>query len=117
NFYCLIHYGFIGGGIGAIISVMSRISSGNLNLSSEPDHKTIRIIGIIRPLIGGVFGALMLILFNSGFSAFSISDDNQTILLSNFILLSFIAGFFERFVPDILAQTAKKVKSGDSGEE
>ena len=113
---CLIYYGSIGGGIGAIISVMNRISSGDLKLSTELDYRTTRIIGIMRPLIGGVFGVIILCLFNSGFSIFTLSDDYVNKIISNFIVLSFIAGFFERFVPDILDQTRNKILS-ESKEE
>lgn len=110
---CLVYYGFIGGGIGAIVSVMSRISSGNLSLSTEPDKATIILMGIIRPLIGALFGGLILILFNSGFNVFTLTADSIPKVVSNFLILSFIAGFFERFVPELLDQTKDTIISDE----
>jgi hypothetical protein len=110
----LLYFGITAGCIGAIISVMNRISSGNLQLNHEPDSQTIRIIGLIRPFIGGVFGGLLLILLNSGLSIFDITGTEPNKAISNFIILGFIAGFFERFVPDILDKTKGKVAAGDA---
>ena len=74
------------------------------------------MIGIMRPLIGGVFGFVLLLLLNSGISIFSLTAGNATAALANLIILGFMAGFFERFVPDILDVTKEKIldSNGDS---
>ncbi len=107
--------GVLAGSLGAIISVMNRISSGDLTLNHEPDSRTIWLIGVFRPLIGGVFGAIILILLVSEFSIFELGNTGGSKTLSTFIILGFIAGFFERFVPDILAQTKNQASQATNG--
>ncbi|MCB0212910.1 MAG: hypothetical protein KDJ52_26445 [Anaerolineae bacterium] len=89
------------GGIGAIVSVMSRISSSQLVLDYEADKRTLHLIGVIRPLIGAVFAVIIIMLLKSAlvanFVQINPGPDNLTLLV-----LGFLAGFSERFAPDLL---------------
>ena len=46
----------IAGGLGALVSVMSRISAGRFHLASDFGAKYPLFLGVLRPLIGSIFG-------------------------------------------------------------
>jgi hypothetical protein len=56
----------VGGGVGALISVMTRITSGKLTLDAHADPIVLRLSGAFRPLIGAILGLAVYVLMQSG---------------------------------------------------
>src|SRR6266511_5298141 len=56
---------FIAGGVGAIVSVLMRMSSNRFRVDYEVGRSTIRRLGSFRPFIGAVFGVALYFLFHS----------------------------------------------------
>ena len=93
---------FIAGALGALVSVMERLTSGKLVLNHEAGKATTRLLGAIRPFIGALFG-LALYVFISGDVLLSISpprDPEQGRYF--FAAIGFLAGFSERWAQDML---------------
>jgi len=92
------------GGIGAIISVMARMSSGSFPLEYEagPVHNS--RIGVFRPLIGATMGAMLYLLIMSGLVPFEMPEDGL-IQLYYFLGIAFSAGFTERWAQGMLPGT------------
>ncbi len=103
----------IAGSIGAIISVMSRMTFGELSLDYEADRRLLILFGGFRPVIGMVFGAVMWVLASS--EVFAISAGSGPIQKRFFYtLIAFLAGFSERWAQDMLGRTADQI-SGHRG--
>ena len=47
------------GGLGAVVSAMSRMTSGRLHIDYEQGKWGVRVLGAIRPMIGAVFGSVL----------------------------------------------------------
>lgn len=94
------------GGVGAIISVMARMSSGNFPLEHEagPSHNS--RIGVFRPLIGATMGAMLYLLIMSGLVPFEMPEDGL-IQLYYFLGIAFSAGFTERWAQGMLPGAKK----------
>jgi hypothetical protein len=97
----------LGGAIGAIVSVMSRMSSGSIELKPESGKKTIRALGFMRPVIGGVFGAVVYVFLAGGIVEI-VTPPSGTGELAFFGGLGFLSGFSERFAQDVIAEGASK---------
>jgi hypothetical protein len=93
------------GGVGAIVSVMNRMTSGSLILVAESGKAIIRLLGAIRPLLGGVLGLALYVLLSAGLVSFAATpEDGKEVLLA--AGLGFLAGFSERFAQDMIAGAA-----------
>ena len=90
---------FAAGGVGALISVMSRMNSGRVNVDWEFGKDTLRTLGALRPFVGGVFGVATFFALKSGVIALEVGDSKSSYF---YILFAFIAGFSERFARDML---------------
>jgi len=98
------------GGIGAIISVMSRMAGkGAFSIDHEVGRKMVRRLGSVRPFIGGTFAVV--IYFGLTSSLFQFATVDKTIYY--YAAVSFLAGFSERWARVMLdpAGTGDKDKT------
>jgi len=89
------------GAIGAVLSVMQRLTSGKLRLRLDSSLTENRTLGAFRPIIGSAFGLALFILVLGGLIPLQIPTDGET---EAFFLvgLAFLAGFSERFAQDMI---------------
>ncbi len=97
------------GGVGAAVSVMWRMINGNLTVRHEVGRRTIFTVGVFRPITGALFGLLVFALIQSGLLPFTIQPENPLFFYS---VIGFLAGFSERFAPDMLQMTEKQLQNG-----
>ena len=97
----------IAGSVGAVVSVIQRINSGHFELEYDVGRPYAFFLGGLRPLIGGAFAVVIAFAFTSGVLHLPLSSDHtdsqQRLAL---VVLSFIAGFSERWAQDTLAAVA-----------
>ena len=92
------------GATGALFSLLSRNSSVEVNLQ---DGKIYIVIQAFTITLTGLISGLILFSFANSDLAFSFAKDN----VYNLIVLSIIAGFSERFIPDLFAKTTTQNNS------
>jgi hypothetical protein len=86
-----------------------------LNLNFELGRKWLALVGAVRPLIGAVFGLVLFGLIEGSFLPISLSGDALTRFFT-IAILSFAAGFNERWAQDVLLQTTGgSIRKNDSG--
>jgi hypothetical protein len=91
------------GALGAVVSVMARISSGRMSLHYDVGRGDLLFLGGIRPLLGAIFGLAMYFAVISGIlDLFSIDNDDGTKRLYFLLVIAFLAGFSERWAKDVL---------------
>jgi hypothetical protein len=91
----------IAGGIGGVLSVMTRMTSGSLVLRPEAGEWAIRTLGGFRPIVGAAFGAAVYLLLAGGvIDVFQAPKGDKTLFYAG---IAFLAGFSERFAQDAIA--------------
>jgi hypothetical protein len=90
---------FAAGGVGALMSVMSRMTGNRVRVDWEFGKDTLRTLGSLRPFVGGVFGLATYFALKSGVVALEVGDSKSSYF---YILFAFVAGFSERFAQDML---------------
>ena len=102
----------LAGGIGAIISVMQRMKSGVFNPDYEagPGHNS--RLGINRPIIGAVMGAVLYLLMMSGLLPLNIPENGSKHLYYVFSI-AFTAGFTERWAQGMLPSGQSDENGGE----
>jgi hypothetical protein len=88
----------IAGALGASASVSWRATFGNLKFDPAAGIAALPRLGAQRPAIGAIFGLATYFAFKSGF--IRIGSENQNFYF--FAFFSFVAGFSERLVPDLV---------------
>jgi hypothetical protein len=91
---------FAAGGVGALMSVMSRLTGGRVRVDWEFGKDTLRTLGALRPFVGGVFGLMTFFALKSGVVALDVGDGAKSVYF--YILFAFAAGFSERLAQDML---------------
>jgi hypothetical protein len=93
----------VAGAIGALVSVVQRINSGQFDLDYDVGRPYALFLGGLRPLIGGAFAMVITFAFTGGLLHLPVAEnetkpDRRLALL----VLSFLAGFSERWAQDTL---------------
>jgi sulfite exporter TauE/SafE len=102
---------FAAGGVGALMSVMSRMNSGRVRVDWEFGKDTLRTLGALRPFVGGVFGLMTFFALKSGVVALDIANNARSTYF--YVLFAFAAGFSERLAQDmLLGSTVEAVGRG-----
>jgi hypothetical protein len=93
---------FIAGAVGAIVSVMSRMSAGDTWLEYETARSYLSLLGMFRPLIGAIFGVALYFGIESGVLQFIKPPTDNHAVFFFFAFIAFLAGFSERWASDVL---------------
>ncbi len=95
------------GALGAVVSVVQRINAGKFTLEYDVGRPYAMFLGGLRPLIGGSFALIISFAFTGGLLHVPIAagetPDHRRLAL---LVLSFLAGFSERWAQDTLAAVA-----------
>ncbi|MEA2186484.1 MAG: hypothetical protein QOK16_1495 [Solirubrobacteraceae bacterium] len=91
----------IAGALGAFVSVLARMTRGQLVLTYESGKTIMRLLGGIRPLLGALFGAAVFVLLESKMLGISAPEPASDFY---FVGIAFLAGFSERFAQDMIAK-------------
>jgi hypothetical protein len=94
---------FSAGAVGALMSVMSRLSSGKVSIDWEFGKDTLRTLGSLRPFVGAVFGLITYLALKSGVIGIDLA--NKAGSSYYYVVFSFAAGFSERLAQDMLLGT------------
>ena len=97
------------GALGAILSVLQRMTSGTLDVQIEAERRDLRIGGMTRPAVG-VLSALALYVIVEADLVLIVPSD-PTVKRFYFVAIAFFAGFSERFVKDAFG-TAEGTAAG-----
>jgi hypothetical protein len=92
----------LAGGAGAVVSVMTRMTRDQLSLNYESGVTTIRILGVIRPLLGALFGGALYLLLAGGLLTVAQTPKDETKLIYFYTGIAFVAGFSERWAQDVV---------------
>lgn len=95
-------YTSIAAGLGAFVSVLARMTRGQLVLTYESGRTIMRLLGGIRPLLGALFGAAIYVLLASGMLTVTPPESGNEAYY--YLGIAFLAGFSERFAQDMIAK-------------
>ena len=107
----------IAGGMGALLSVLYGMTSGNLRLhtlfaNAESSRGPLVAAGALRPLVGALSGTVVYVLLQSGFIPLKVPDGAAGTHF--FIAIAIVAGFSERWARGVLAGTEERVQGATS---
>lgn len=101
----------VAGAIGAVVSVIQRINSGDFTLDYDVGRPYALFLGGLRPLIGGAFALVLAFAFSSGITHLPVSQsDPETDRRLAILVVGFLAGFSERWAQDTLASALPVAK-------
>ena len=96
------------GGVGSVVSVMTRLTGQHLELDHDAGTWQLRLLGGFRPVIGAVFGIVLFFIVGSGLIPIEEPTAPTDVVLF-YGSLAFLAGFSERFAQDMLVATTQRV--------
>jgi hypothetical protein len=105
------------GAVGALMSVLSRMSSGNddrFSIDFEVGRPLLRRLGLYKPLVGSVFGVATYFLLAGGLLPTQTASGNR---LYFYGIIAFLAGFSERFTGVIFGKAEQLVGGGGQAQQ
>jgi len=102
---------FPAGAIGAVVSVLQRMTVGKLNLDITTGKRMLVWLGAVRPWVGGVLGMALFLFIEAGLIPMVPADAEP---LAFFAAVGFIAGFNERFAQDMLTRSTNSLNRSDN---
>ena len=96
------------GAIGAVISVLARITHGKMDVDPRAGGFAVRLSGACRPVLGAVFGVALYVVLMSKLIPVDIPADNATRAYF-FYTLAFLAGFSERLAQDVFTAAEQTI--------
>ena len=93
----------IAGGLGAVLSVMTRITANNLSVDPTTGTGLVRLAGGFRPLIGGIFAFAVYAFVKGGLLPIEVTVTG-TGEIYFFLSVAFLAGFSERLAQDAVTR-------------
>jgi hypothetical protein len=102
-----------GGAVGALLSVLERLTRGALRVQFESGSTALTVSGITRPVVGALSGLTLFVLVKGDFVLPLVKQAAAADQAYFFCALALIAGFSERLLKDVLGNAAGAV-AGDS---
>lgn len=93
----------IAGAAGAVVSVVQRINAGDFSLEYDVGRPYAIFLGGLRPMIGASFALAISFAFTSGMVHLPVGDTTERNARLGILVVSFVAGFSERWAQDTLA--------------
>jgi hypothetical protein len=101
---------FATGGLGGVISVLQRLTTGHLEVDHQASIRRTLVFGAVRPFVGAVFGLFVYAVLQSGLLGLSVHPPaGLGPKLAFFGVIGFVAGFNERFAQDIVSGSAARL--------
>jgi hypothetical protein len=101
----------VAGAIGAVVSVVQRINSRTFHVDYDVGRPYAFFLGGLRPLIGGALAIVIAFAFSSGMLHLPISSTDPTDVHLALGVISFVAGFSERWAQDTLASVVPQAQT------
>jgi uncharacterized membrane protein len=104
------------GAVGAIISVMARMSGRGgqgFDVDYEVGRRSLRRVGSFRPVIGAVFAVVLYFALRGDLIQLQTSDEMETSFF--YATLAFLAGFSERWVKILLGGAQRVITDDQEG--
>lgn len=95
------------GGVGSAASTLLRLQ--DFEALRVTDKVVPITIGFVRPVIGVCFGIFVFLAYTSGIITIGVAQQSKQIFVV--LTFAFIAGFSERFVPDLVTRISGQVAS------
>ncbi|HEV8603043.1 MAG TPA: hypothetical protein VGQ68_06555 [Gaiellaceae bacterium] len=99
---------FAAGGLGAVVSVLMRMSSNRFAVDFEVGRATVRVLGSFRPFIGAVFGIALYFLVLSKLLRMELpSSEGEAFFFLG--TLAFLSGFNERWTNVLFGKVERTI--------
>ena len=109
----LIAIAVASGAVGAVVSVMLRVSNHPLSIDYGAGRSLIRLAGCFRPIVGAIFGLVFYVLVSAGLLLLSAPHDIRS--RAFFVAaICFAAGFSERRAQDVIMRAVPSGKGTES---
>ena len=105
----------LAGAVGAVMSVLMRMSSGNLHVNHEFGREYLSNLGLVRPFIGAIFALLLYFAFKGDLLQQISVPEHGSGEFAFFVTSGFLIGFSERFAKEIVRSAeagAGAIRSG-----